>query len=145
MPDRPQVYAQYADQNSKLIENDSYKVKRNKPADGVKPTNDASPNNPFNTMAPEEYDQWRAANQEFQGQFARKRDGQLNKEGNYTSDDNPMLFRPLGLNTLRYGEQQPKFTPPVANDDRLDRRFMENNTRQYLTDVYGVDFNKPKQ
>jgi len=111
---------------------------------GVRPTNDSSADNMFNTMPQDGYEYWKAENAKFQGQFNQRAPSSGINTGNYTSKDNPLNFNPLNLNTMRYGNTQPRFIPPRRNDNGRDRNYMENNSRGYVRDVYGVNLQRSR-
>ena len=144
MPDRIDTSTANPNYTRKLADGESIVKGKGVNAGGTRPTNDASMENPFNTMPPEGYDYWKQANSQFLGQFKpQKGDGKIGG-GNRTSNDNPLAVEPQDLNVYKYGERQPKFLPPRRNDDGRDRQNMEGETRDYLSNVYGVDFQNNK-
>ncbi len=146
MPDRLAISNAYGDQNRRLNDDESLVKRKNAVAGGTKPSNDASIENPFNTMPPEGYEYWKQANSQYQGQFKAQsgKNHQNVVAGNKTSMDNPLKIDPQGLNTYKYGEMQPKFLPARRNDNGSDKRMMEAEARDYLSGVYGVDFQQHK-
>lgn len=106
----------------------------------MRPGNDTSESNPFNTMSIDAYERWKAYNAQSQAEEQRRsREGV--KAGNWTSNDNPMRLDPHRLNALKYGAEQPRFAPPQRRDAGRDREEMEARTRHMYEDVYGVNLN----
>lgn len=128
----------YSEVNKKIVEQDSITKKFEKT--GVRPGNDTSESNQFNTMSPDAYDKWKAYNAGLRVDEYLRTKGST-KAGNLTSDDNPMRIDPLTLNSHRYGEFQPKFNPPYRRDAGRDRDTMEDRTRGMYEQVYGVNLN----
>jgi len=144
MPDQVPIQVAYMKVAEEGRLKNKKKVKEELGANGqVKPTNDASENNPFNTMLPAGYEYWKGENTKFMKSFLPNQEGGIAK-GNYLSNDNPMKFDLLGLNTHKYGELQPIFEPPRRADYGRDRRHMESDARGYTYTTTSVDLTKSK-